>query len=104
MRTSCIVEVYGGYAYDDYSGNDNCYYKYNVNFRGSNFANFQEVHKTKDSSDRIKFGYRWWGTDNNALGLCFFLKRASDYMISVKGYKDLYYTNIGTPPVDAVWF
>ncbi len=98
QRASCIVELAGGYGYGDASLNS--YYKYAINFRDNNKADFISLHKTV--SDRLKLGYRWWGDNNQILTLIVYVNKNSNFVLSVKGNMGVYDT-LSSAPSDTVW-
>ena len=99
MHTCCIVEVYGGYSYGD--ATINSYYKYNINFRTNNVSDFAMIHK--DVKERLKVGYRYWGTDNTILSLIVQVISNSNYTISVKGSSNMSYRQTEEVPSGITW-
>lgn len=98
-HTTCIIETFGGYAYGDASLNS--YYKFGVNFRTNNVADFYEIHK-KDGN-RLKLGYRMDGVDNSVLGLIVWAGAATAITILATGDNYLYFTVLESIPSDTTW-
>lgn len=99
QRRSTIIELCGGYAYGDASINS--YYKYAVVFRDNDTADFIQLHKT--DGGRVRLGYRWYGENNQYLGIIVYAFRASCFSFVGIGSIGKELSKLDDVPGDAVW-
>ena len=99
IHCSCILEAWGGYTYGDASLNS--YFKFGINFRTNNVADFYEIHKM--ARDRLRVGYRMYGTENDTLGIVVSVVSASSFVVKLSGGVRPNYFEYDSAPGDTTW-